>query len=160
MITIDIKRLLTSALEDAKLKIQQNLEATGTNASGRTSASLSVEVDDATGTLYGRQAFGTVETGRRAGRVPAGFRQIIYQWMQDKGVHADVSGNRSQRSADMSMAYLIARKIANEGSKLYRDGGRDDIYSNVLPLTIERIESEIANNYLINIKSILRYGSK
>lgn len=157
MITIDVRRLLTSALEEAKVKIQQNLADTGTNASGRTSASLSVEVDGNTGTLYGRQAFGTVETGRKPGRVPAGFRQIIYQWMQDKGVHADVTGNRSQSSADMSMAYLIARKIADEGSKLYRDGGRDDIYSNVLPLTIERIESEITNEYLINIKSILRY---
>lgn len=155
-VTIDIRRILTSALEEAKVKIQQNLETTGTNASGRTSQSLTVEVEGNTGVLYGRQAFGTVETGRKPGRVPYNFRDIIYQWMQDKGVHAKVEGRRSQESADRSMAYIIARKIATEGSKLYRDGGRDDIYSNVLPLTIERVKNEVTNVYIINIQSILR----
>lgn len=155
-VAIDIRRILTSALEEAKVKIQQNLASTGTNASGRTSQSLTVEVDGNTGVLYGRQAFGTVETGRKPGRVPYNFRDIIYQWMQDKGVHAKVEGRRSQESADRSMAYIIARKIANEGSKLYRDEGRDDIYSNVLPLTIERVRNEVTNVYIINIQNILR----
>ena len=156
-VTIDIRRILTSALEDAKVEIQHNLDITGTNASGRTSESLTVEVDGNTGVLYGRQAFGTVETGRKPGKVPYGFRDIIYQWMQDKDVHAKVEGRRSQESADRSMAYIIARKIANEGSKLYRDDGRDDIYSNVLPLTIERVQNEVTNVYIINIQSILRH---
>lgn len=156
-ITIDIRKILTGALEEAKDKIQQNLANTGTNASGRTSASLDVVVDSTVGTLFGRQAFGTVETGRKPGRVPAGFRDIIYQWMQDKGVHAEVTGRRSQQSADMSMAYCIARKIANEGSRLYRDGGREDIYTNVLPLTIERVQNEVTNVYMINLNSIMRW---
>jgi hypothetical protein len=159
MITVNIRDILTRSLNEARERIKNNLAITGTNASGRTSESLEVVVEGSTGTLFGRQAFGTVETGRKGGRVPAGFRQIIYQWMQDKGVHADVSGRRSQYSADMSMAYLIARKIANEGSRLYRDGGRDDIYSNVLHLTIERVSSEITNVYLVNIQSILRDGN-
>lgn len=157
MITIDVKSILYRALNEAKVRIQQNLETTGTNASGRTSRSLEVVVDDTSGTLFGRQAFGTVETGRRAGRVPYGFTEIIYQWMQDKGVHAKVEGRRSQRSADMSMAYHIAKKIAREGSKLYRDGGRVDIYSNVLPVTIEQVKRETTNVYIINIQNILRW---
>ena len=127
MITVNIHDILTRALNDARERIQTNLALTGTNASGRTSDSLEVVIEGNTGTLLGRQAFGTVETGRKAGRVPYGFKHIIYQWMQDKGVHAEVSGRRSQFSADMSMAYLIAQKIANDGSRLYRDGGRDDI---------------------------------
>lgn len=157
MITINIRDILTKALTNAKTQIQQHLASTGTNASGRTSASLAIEVGSDKGALFGRQAFGTVETGRKAGRVPAGFRHIIYQWMQDKGVHAKITGNRSQRSSDMSMAYLIARKIATEGSLLHRKGGREDIYSNVLPLTIERVEGEITNIYITNINSILRW---
>ena len=157
MITIDVRSILYRALNEAKVRIQQNLATTGTNASGRTSRSLEVVVDDTSGTLFGRQAFGTVETGRRAGRVPYGFTDIIYQWMQDKGVHARVNGLRSQRSADMSMAYHIAKKIAREGSKLYRDGGRVDIYSNVLPVTIEQVKRETTNSYIININNILRW---
>lgn len=157
MITIDVKSILYRALHEAKERIQQNLANTGTNASGRTSESLEVVIDETSGTLYGRQAFGTVETGRKAGRVPYGFKDIIYQWMQDKGVHADITGSRSQRSADMSMAYHIAKKIANEGSRLYREGGRVDIYSNVLPVTIEQVKNETTNVYIININSILRW---
>lgn len=157
MITININRILTEALTEAQKEIRDNLASTGTNASGRTSASLTVEVTENSGVLYGRQAFGTVETGRRAGKVPSGFRDIIYQWMQDKGIHASAIGNRSQESADRSMAYLIALKIANEGSMLYRQGGRNDIYSNVIPITIDRVEREISNVYIININSIMRW---
>lgn len=154
---VDVSKILKSALNDAMDSIRANLLYTGTNASGRTSESLEVVVEGDVGILYGRQAFGTVETGRKGGKIPAGFREIIYQWMQDKGVHAEVAGNRSQRSADMSMAYHIANKIAREGSKLYRDGGRSDIYSNVLPLTIERVQKEVTDIYIININSILRW---
>lgn len=156
-ITIDIKSILYRALHEAKTRIQQNLATTGTNASGKTSRSLEVVVDENSGTLFGRQAFGTVETGRRAGRVPYGFTEIIYQWMQDKGVHAKSIGRSSQRSADRSMAYHIAKKIEREGSKLYREGGRVDIYSNVLPVTIEQVKRETTNVYIININSILRW---
>ena len=155
MIRIDVKSILSNALSSAKKQIQSNLADTGTNASGKTSQSLVVTVTDSSGELTGRFAFGTVETGRRAGQVPSGFRHIIYQWMQDKGVHAEVQGRRSQESADRSMAYFIARKIAQEGSKLYRDGGRKDIYSNVLPITIERVRKELTNVYVININSII-----
>ena len=154
---VDVSKILKSALNDARDSIRANLLSTGTNASGRTSESLEVVVEGDVGILYGRQAFGTVETGRKGGKIPAGFRDIIYQWMQDKGVHAEVTVNRSQRSADMSMAYHIAKKIAREGSKLYRDGGRNDIYSNVLPLTIERVRKEVTDIYIININSILRW---
>lgn len=154
---IDISNILRNALELARDDIRANLATTGTNASGRTSASLEVTVGDNTATLWGRQAFGTVETGRRGGRVPRGFRHIIYDWMQDKGVHATITGNRSQRSADMSMAYLIARKIQREGSSLYRRGGREDIYSNVLPATISTIREQISDIYIQTIKSILRW---
>lgn len=154
---VDVSKILKSALNDARDSIRANLLSTGTNASGRTSESLEVVVEGDVGILYGRQAFGTVETGRKGGKIPAGFREIIYQWMQDKGVHAEVTGNRSQRSADMSMAYHIAKKIAREGSKLYIDGGRSDIYSNVLPLTIERVRKEVTDIYIININSILRW---
>lgn len=154
---IDVENILRKALELARDDIRDNLASTGTNASGRTSASLKITIDGNTATLWGRPAFGTVETGRRGGRVPKGFRHIIYQWMQDKGVHATITGNRSQQSADMSMAYLIARKIQREGSKLYRQGGRSDIYSNVLPTTIERIEETLNREFIFTINSILRW---
>lgn len=150
MVKVDVQKILTSALNEAKSRIQRNMEGTGANASGRTSASIEVSVDGNRGSLTGRQAFYVLEHGRGGGNVPRNFRQIIYQWMQDKGVHApDISDN--------SLAYLIARKIAREGTLLHREGGRSDIYSNVLPDIITKIESEITNDYSINIKSIMQW---
>ena len=39
----------------------------------------------------------------------------------------------------MSMAGAIAHTIATKGSKLHRTGGRDDVYSNVVPDTMKRL---------------------
>ena len=41
------------------------------------------------------------------------------------------------------MAAAIAHTIRTSGSRLYRRGGRDTIYSNEIPDTVERIESKV-----------------
>lgn len=128
--------IIKEELELLAMRIQANLASTGTNASGRTSKSLHVEMDNDGGRLMGRGFFSTTETGRNKGGAPGGFYYIIRQWMKDKGVHAD-DGN------DNRMAYFISRKIPREGSKLFRDGGRADIYSNEIPKTIEAISERI-----------------
>lgn len=82
----EIKAILSDELRALSLRIKANHLRAGQKASGRTLASLRVEVDGEHGTLYGRQAFGTLETGRRAGRVPRRFEDIIRQWILDKGI--------------------------------------------------------------------------
>lgn len=130
----DASKVISEELESLRQRIIDNHIKAGQKASGKTIASLRVEVDDDGGTLFGRKAFGTLETGRRGGGVPKGFYQIIYQWMQDKGIRVE---------KPKSFAYLVARKIAREGTKLYRQGGRDDIYSNEIPKTIESIGNKV-----------------
>ena len=49
-----------------------------------------------------------------------------------------------QERADRSMAAAIAHTIAKSGSSLYRKGGRDTIYSQEIPKTIERIEAKLS----------------
>lgn len=129
-----VMELVSSELEALKQKVIENQKNSGQVAFGRTIASMKVEVTEDGGVLWGRSPFGTLETGRKPGKVPAGFWKIIRQWMDDKGI---------QVQKPDSFAYLVARKIANEGTQLFRNGGRDDIYSPEVKDTVERVSQGI-----------------
>jgi hypothetical protein len=146
-----IAQILSEELGTLKAAIVNNIRVTGQWASGRTAASMAVYVSGNTGELVGRKAFGTLETGRKGGRVPRNFHDIIYQWMMDKGIHASPIPYKTDRPhkyseqerGDRTMAYFISQTIRREGTRLYRDGGRDDVYSRAIPLTIQRINSRL-----------------
>lgn len=126
--------LVASELEALKQRIIENHRSAGQVASGRTIASLKVEITEDGGVLWGRSAFGTLETGRKGGKVPAGFWKIIRQWMDDKGIQVEKPD---------SFAYLVSRKIAKEGTQLFRNGGRSDIYSPEVKDTVDRVSDGI-----------------
>jgi len=77
--------------------------------------------------------------------VPRGFYQIIQKWVEDKGIHVD---------NPKSFAYLLARKIANEGTELYRRGGREDIYSHDIEETIKEIMNRVFGIFDEDVKHI------
>ena len=129
------RKILLSELRTLKGHIAQNIHNAGANASGRTIASMLVTLDNGedgtyTGELTGRAFFGALETGAKPWRnqythPPKFFREIIQRWIDDKGLALS--------------AYLVARKIMRTGTALYREGGRDTIYSREIPKAIERI---------------------
>lgn len=141
----DAAKVINDELLQLRQRIIDNHLRAGQKASGRTIQSLRVEASEDEGTLYGRKAFGTLETGRRGGRVPAGFYQIILQWVRDKGIQVE---------KPKTFAYFVARKIAREGTSLYRQGGRADIYSNEIPKTTESIEKRIMALFAAEVESI------
>lgn len=69
-----VMELVSSELEALKQKIIENHKEAKQVASGRTIASMKVEVTEDGGILWGRSAFGTLETGRKGGKVPAELR--------------------------------------------------------------------------------------
>lgn len=155
--------ILREELEVLRGKIIAQHVAAGQKASGRTMQSMRVEVSEDEGVLFGRQAFGTLETGRKGGRVPMGFHKIIRQWMKDKGIDAAPIPYKTNRPhkytpeerGAMSLAWFISQKIRKEGTSLFRKGGRADIYSNVIPETTERIMNrflEVMNARISTIK--------
>lgn len=135
-----LKTLLDKMVEE----MRANLASTGTNASGRTSASLRVEVDATGGRIYGRRYFRGVEQGRAGGRVPRNFTSIIRQWILDKGLTPSAIPYKRKPSAKWQskytpeerglrqMASAIAYTIEKSGTSLYRSGGRKDIFTNVI----------------------------
>lgn len=163
-----IEVILMEELQTLKAQITANIRATGQWASGKTAASMAVMVSGNIGELVGRKAFGTLETGRRGGRVPRNFEAIIYDWMQAKGVHAEPMPYKTSRPhkyseqerGDRTMAYFIARTIRREGTRLYREGGRDDVYSRVIPLTIERINSRLSGIYVAAVTEQIKLNTK
>ena len=119
----EVQNIIFEELEDLRKRIISNIDSTGRRASGRTSGSMHTDVSENRGILFGRMTFGTLETGRKSGKVPAGFYQIIKQWVIDKGISFDSQSERN------SFAYLVSRKIAREGTQLYRTGGEADVYN-------------------------------
>ena len=162
-----VSQILTEELGTLRATIINNIRSTGQWASGKTAASMAVMVSGSIGELVGRKAFGTLETGRRGGSVPRDFHTIIYDWMQAKGVHAQpmpYKTNRphkysEQERGDRTMAYFISRTIRREGTRLYRDGGRDDVYSRAIPITIDRINSRLSGIYAATIAQQIKLNT-
>lgn len=157
------KRIISEELNTLRLRIIENMKRNKQVVTGKTAQSLAVEVDEWGGRLMGNvPVIPTLETGRKAGRVPRGFASIIYQWMQDKGIHGDPipyvrSGKHkysAQERGDRSMAAAIAHTIKTKGSRLHRTGGRADVYSNEIPNTIARLQEQLGMLVLESVKSI------
>lgn len=132
-----IRKILTDELTDLKGRIAQNILTARSNATGKTIQSMQVRVTESngayTGELSGRPFFGALETGskpwtKQYKHPPKFFRDIIQEWIDAKGLSLN--------------AYLVARKIMNAGTSLYREGGRDTIYSREIPGTIDRINEK------------------
>lgn len=142
--TAEENAIVQEALEGIVADIRRNLADTGTNASGRTSASLEIVMKSDGGAILGRHYFQGVEQGRPPGPVPMNFVEIIRQWMADKGITAPAIQYKRQPSerwqpkytpeerGAMAMAGAIAHTIKERGTLLFREGGRTDIYTDVL----------------------------
>lgn len=121
-------------------RIKSNLDTTGTTASGRTKDSIEVVALDGELTIYGRRFFEGVETGRPAGKIPYRFQDILYDWASAKGILANFGDTEyKQRSA----LYMVGQFIKNHGTKLYRDGGRETIYTNVITEMLPELEEKL-----------------
>lgn len=138
-------QIVGEELEALRKRIIANHEAAKQVASGRTKASLKIEMSEEGGILWGRQAFGVLEIGRGPGKVPKGFYKIIRQWVEDKGI---------QVKKPDSFAYLVARKIAKEGTELYRSGKHEDIYSRDIEKTMDNIVKRVSAIYETEVEHI------
>lgn len=138
--TIDIEEMMREVFEQMRRDIIARHEQAGQVASGSTRDSLRSEIvsgmSSVTATLYGRKYFAALETGskpwaKQYQHPPRTFVNTIAQWMKDKGI-TGVS------------AYLVARKIMQEGSSLYRSGGRNDIFTPAMQDAERKIDEQIS----------------
>jgi hypothetical protein len=146
----EIERVLIDVRDEIRAKMANE----GVNASGRTSAGMQVQryENGVRLVLTGDDVapLATLEVGRRGGKVPMGFTDIIEQWSRDKGL--TFPRERDRRS----FAYLTARKIARQGTQRHQQP--IDIYSEEVTRGVERLKdgikaqiTEYIHNSLINI---------
>lgn len=149
-----IEEQVQAQLEKAAESIRQNLESKGINASGRTSNAIKVR-KIASGFQLGKFSEGertaplrTLEIGRPGGKVPAGFKGIIFQWTIDKGFKTE---NNSHRWA---IATKIAKKIADSGTD--RHHRHEDVYSSVVKEAAAELSKNINALFATEIKNVIQ----
>lgn len=124
-----VKALLADFAESTIEGIKTNIRTKSVtsfgamNASGKMAESLKYRIDNEGLTIFSTEQFFTVlETGRKPGKRPP--IAVVEQWIKDKPVGSDINPK--------SLAFLIARKIGEEGSLLYRQGGNSGVISDFI----------------------------
>lgn len=157
---------LETIAEDCISEIQSAMEATGTNASGKTSSGLYSEVSDYQITIYSnRGGFANVEAGQSKGKRPYNFRDIIKQWILDKGLSIaampyspNYNGFKKFGSAQERGLYYAAGAIAysnaKKGSSLWRSGGRRDVFTPAVEKLVDTVTEAYANEINTRIEAI------
>lgn len=120
--------IIKTHLENIKRKIAENMASR--SVSGRSVNSLRVEIGDSTATLWGSSSFLAMERGRGPGAVPKGFHEIIKEWAVKKGVTIKPKyQGQSTEGALNSFAGAVAHTIMTKGTRLFRSGRHEEIYS-------------------------------
>ena len=153
----DVKKKVVEILEEAKVEIQENMINEGINASGATSVSLAITVDGNMVRLENKNKnpFETTEHGRKAGRVPHNFTEIIYQWHKDKGLNW--GDEKEARKIAGAVAWGKIRKFGyGRPSGTFFGSEKKDIYTPVIGKVRKKLEVDLKNEIEVKIKKYLK----
>lgn len=166
-----IDDIVQEEIEWLKGRIVEQLKATGTTVTGATAQSLEASIsqvgEGVEAYLLGRPAFSTVEKGRGPGGVPSNIIEIIKKWIKDKGISVNQIPYKREPSENWQPKYsveerslnmaagAISHTIAAKGTKLYREGGRNDIYTPFIDEFLERLEKRIFIDFKTEILKML-----
>jgi hypothetical protein len=136
-----MKTVLKEELEQLRKDIINAQKFEGAWASGKTAQGYEIGVESHHGWLGGYSYVGVLETGRKPGKVPVYFKEIIKRWIQAKGLHS-----KNGESIDR-MAASIAWVIHKEGTTLHRNGYKTDIFETPVKNFAERLADRLAPLY-------------
>jgi hypothetical protein len=143
------KEILSQFFEAIRNDILREHVAQGQVASGKTIESFEYTVDNFKGVLVANSYVGVLEYGRKPGKVPENFRGVILEWMQAKGIFQDKDNKAQGR-----IAYFISRKIAKEGTQLYKKGGNSGVLSKAInEKRINSLIESLASKYQSEVMS-------
>lgn len=135
--------------------IKENIVDAGKQVSGQTAESLKLSVKQ-TGQIVNinidaEKYFPVIEKGRR----PTPDKKPSREMIENIGDWAEARGMED------GAAWGIAMKINNEGTKLFREGGRKDIYSpyfqpDYLRGVVERVTKVAAKGFAANLRTALK----
>src|SRR5437868_10822320 len=114
------REILQQFFERLQVDVIQNAHTQNRTASGKAERSLRIDVGDSAGDLV--DGSGYIKWGWEDGRGPGGMPPVfkIEQWIYDKGIIPE-------KISVKSLAFLIARKIKEQGTILFRHGGQSGV---------------------------------
>lgn len=128
------KQILDDEFKLLKEDLIKKYQELGMRASGKWADSLERSLTDTNAKIIGEDYTNQLVSGRRPGSFPP--VESIKKWIVDKGIVNNIKGNISISS----LAFLIARKIAREGTNYFKQGGTDLVSAVV---TEQRMQSII-----------------
>lgn len=161
-----MKEEIIKILAECKAEIVSNMQSEGITVTGRTAGSLEVEDRGEHLVLFQKPEGAPIETtqfGRGAGKVPRGFREIIKQWILDKGIATQpipYTRTQSDRWQPMytaeerglaSAAGAIAHKITTKGTDRFSNPNKN-VYTEPIDKAIEKISDFLLMEITTNIR--------
>tara|TARA_R110002167_G_scaffold81296_2_gene222669 strand:+ start:4291 stop:4758 length:468 start_codon:yes stop_codon:yes gene_type:complete len=145
------EQILSDEFEQIRFDLIKRYDELGMRASGDFEKSLEVKQNKLSAELWGNHYIEQLVNGREPGKFPP--IAAIEKWIGDKGISAfDISVS--------SLAFLIARKIAREGTEIFKKGGTDLVDSVITPERIQGIIDKVGrfyiNEFTLNITNILK----
>jgi hypothetical protein len=97
-----------------------------------------------------------MERGRGPGNVPRNFTSIIRDWIVAKGISYQnlIPKNGTPEQGLTRLSGAIAYSIMKNGTRLYRDKGYNDIFDTALKEELEKIATESAGVFDMEIDKI------
>lgn len=158
--TESLKAMLDKAFSKCVSDIKTNSRNAGQVATGKTLRSLEYRVKAQgagyVATILGRPYFGSLETGRgvyQGGKPdPAGFNQRLIEWMKARNFQC------KDDAEYLRMANYLRWKINKFGTRLYRQGGRKDIFTPAVADLTEFVENELVTFFKTAIEDTFTKG--
>lgn len=117
----------------------------GLNASGEWLNNVSTRVEGDTGIISGRQYTEQLVYGRRPGLAPP--ISALERWAQ---VKLGLQGEQAR-----SAAFAISKKIAREGTEIYKQGGTDLLEILNAPRSLQMIQEYLQNQFRASVQNYL-----
>lgn len=138
--------ILKTELESIKADLIEKHKELGMEASGDWVNSIEVKTNKLHGQIEANDYSWYLQHGRKPGKMPP--IKAIEKWINDKGI---VPLEKNLKIS--SLAFLIARKIKEEGTKYHKQGGTDLIDSVVTEERIQSIIDKISYVHITKFKS-------
>lgn len=140
-----VEEILKEEFDQIVVELKQKHIELGMKASGQWLDSLEVEASETNARIYGEDYTEYLVNGREPGKFPP--IDAIKQWIDDKGIVSDIPVS--------SLAFLIARKIANEGTEYYKQGGTDLIDAVITPERTQGIIDRIGSAMTLRLVDMI-----
>lgn len=146
---MNVKDILFKEFQEIAIDMAEKHIQLGMKASGEWLDSLEVEATETSVKLKANHYTRQLVSGRAGGSFPP--IDAIKKWINDKNIIANIQGNITVSS----LAFLIARKIAREGTEYFKQGGTDLVDAIVTPERIQSIIDKVGVSLTNSFASVL-----